>query len=425
MTSTRSTWPGRRPRSTRYTLIDTPGLASLNDENSRRTRDFLEIDADRSERRRRRHLPDAPRPQRRRRLPRRVHGPLGHRGLAGQRRRRAVAGRRDRCRTARRDGRPSPASPARYRDDETDQRVVRRRRAAGRPAGRDRAHAARGRGHAPCARSPPPTPTSSRPCCCRPTSSATCTPATSPSSFAATLLDRLGMFGVRVALRGDQPTGRRRQRRSDRRLVEVSGLGELQRVIAEHFLPRARTLQARSALVALRSLARELRGDSRGWPTASTATPNGSRPVASSSPGSGPPTWWPRARPGCATASRPSWTGCSWRVTAGGSRSRPVGRRCRGGRRRAPCHRPVAHPGERAVGRPNPPRGVRDRGPDLRDDLRRGRGSLSGSAGSSTDHGRAGRCVLHVLGVGLEEHAVVHRVVDRRVPRSTKVAWSP
>ncbi len=38
----------RWPASTleQLTLIDTPGLASLNDENSRRTREFLEVDAD-------------------------------------------------------------------------------------------------------------------------------------------------------------------------------------------------------------------------------------------------------------------------------------------------------------------------------------------------------------------------------------------
>src|SRR5437763_15549700 len=38
----------RWPASTleQVTLVDTPGLASLNDENSRRTRDFLEVDPD-------------------------------------------------------------------------------------------------------------------------------------------------------------------------------------------------------------------------------------------------------------------------------------------------------------------------------------------------------------------------------------------
>ena len=56
-----STCAGRRPRSTRVTLIDTPGLASLNDENSRRTREFLDPERGRQRRRRRRDLPDAPR----------------------------------------------------------------------------------------------------------------------------------------------------------------------------------------------------------------------------------------------------------------------------------------------------------------------------------------------------------------------------
>ena len=99
------------------TLIDTPGIASLNDENSRRTREFLDPERGRQRRRRRRDLPDAPRARRRRRLPRRVHGSLRRRRLAGQRRRRAVAGRRDRCRPARRDGlgaadrRPLPSDP--------------------------------------------------------------------------------------------------------------------------------------------------------------------------------------------------------------------------------------------------------------------------------------------------------------------------
>ena len=43
------------------------------------------------------------------------------------------------------------------------------------------------------------------------------------------------------------------------KLVERSGLNELHQVIAEHFLPRARVLQARSALVAIRALAQRLR----------------------------------------------------------------------------------------------------------------------------------------------------------------------
>ena len=72
------------------------------------------------------------------------------------------------------------------------------------------------------------------------------------------LLDRLGMFGVRVAVR-EVRAGRATAAQLGPQLVEISGLGELRRVIAQHFLPRARVLQARSALAAVRALARELR----------------------------------------------------------------------------------------------------------------------------------------------------------------------
>jgi hypothetical protein len=72
------------------------------------------------------------------------------------------------------------------------------------------------------------------------------------------LLDRLGMFGVRVALQEVQ-AGATTAAALGPKLVQHSGLGGLQQVIGEHFLPRARVLQARSALVALRGLARSLR----------------------------------------------------------------------------------------------------------------------------------------------------------------------
>jgi hypothetical protein len=72
------------------------------------------------------------------------------------------------------------------------------------------------------------------------------------------LLDRLGMFGVRVAVR-EVRAGATNAAALGPRLVEQSGLVELRQVIAEHFLPRARVLQARSALVAIRSLGRRLR----------------------------------------------------------------------------------------------------------------------------------------------------------------------
>lgn len=72
------------------------------------------------------------------------------------------------------------------------------------------------------------------------------------------LLARLGMFGLRVAVR-EVRAGRTTAAQLGPQLVEISGLGELRRVIAEHFLPRAKVLQARSALAAVRALARELR----------------------------------------------------------------------------------------------------------------------------------------------------------------------
>jgi hypothetical protein len=73
------------------------------------------------------------------------------------------------------------------------------------------------------------------------------------------LLDRFAMFGVRYALA--EITAGRITTATDlaKALVERSGLGELRSLIQSHFLPRARLLQARSALVALRGLAASMR----------------------------------------------------------------------------------------------------------------------------------------------------------------------
>lgn len=77
------------------------------------------------------------------------------------------------------------------------------------------------------------------------------------------LLDRFGLFGLRFAvdsIRG----GRSRSAVSlSKELIEVSGLGDLQVVIREQLLPRARVLQARGVLGGLRSLAIAVRS---GWP---------------------------------------------------------------------------------------------------------------------------------------------------------------
>lgn len=72
------------------------------------------------------------------------------------------------------------------------------------------------------------------------------------------LLDRLGVFGVRVSVDLIRSQGLRTAADLGPRLVEISGLAALQERIADQFGPRARVLQARSALVALRALAKDL-----------------------------------------------------------------------------------------------------------------------------------------------------------------------
>jgi len=72
------------------------------------------------------------------------------------------------------------------------------------------------------------------------------------------LLARLGMYGVRLALtemragRVTTATGLATL------LIEASGLQELRRLLAEHFMPRAQQLKARSAVGAVRGLSRRL-----------------------------------------------------------------------------------------------------------------------------------------------------------------------
>jgi hypothetical protein len=71
------------------------------------------------------------------------------------------------------------------------------------------------------------------------------------------LLERLGMFGVRLALR-EVAAGANTAAQLGPRLVEHSGLNQLRRIIGEHFLPRARLLQARTAIQSLRDLGTRL-----------------------------------------------------------------------------------------------------------------------------------------------------------------------
>ncbi len=72
------------------------------------------------------------------------------------------------------------------------------------------------------------------------------------------LLERLGLFGVRHALSAIAAGGIASSGDLSRALVEASGVTGLQRIVAETFVPRARLLKARTALVALRGVSAEL-----------------------------------------------------------------------------------------------------------------------------------------------------------------------
>ena len=75
------------------------------------------------------------------------------------------------------------------------------------------------------------------------------------------VLQRLGLFGVRLAF-DELRTGRATTAGDlSRVLLEASGLAELRALVRERFLPRARTLKARSAMVALDALVREIQAD--------------------------------------------------------------------------------------------------------------------------------------------------------------------
>jgi hypothetical protein len=70
------------------------------------------------------------------------------------------------------------------------------------------------------------------------------------------LLDRLGLFGARMLL-GEIRAGRVSSApEMSRALVSASGLESLRSLIEQRFLPRAQTLKARSAIAALRDIAR-------------------------------------------------------------------------------------------------------------------------------------------------------------------------
>lgn len=82
------------------------------------------------------------------------------------------------------------------------------------------------------------------------------------------LLDRLGIFGVRAAIDAIVTGTVGSARELSGHLVDLSGLSALRRLIADQFMPRARLLKARTTLVALRGLVAEL--TAAGHPDAAT-----------------------------------------------------------------------------------------------------------------------------------------------------------
>jgi hypothetical protein len=75
------------------------------------------------------------------------------------------------------------------------------------------------------------------------------------------LVERLGVFGVRFAVEQFRTGAVTTASDLARALVAVSGLRELQALLDQHFLPRAQILKARSALLALRALSRRIERD--------------------------------------------------------------------------------------------------------------------------------------------------------------------
>jgi Dynamin family len=72
------------------------------------------------------------------------------------------------------------------------------------------------------------------------------------------LLGRLGLYGLRLSFDAIAQGRANSASELSKLLVTWSGLDELRTVIDQHFGPRARTLQARTALVSLRVLAKDL-----------------------------------------------------------------------------------------------------------------------------------------------------------------------
>jgi hypothetical protein len=73
------------------------------------------------------------------------------------------------------------------------------------------------------------------------------------------LLGRLGMFGVRLAVREIREGRGTTAAALGPILVQHSGLANLRQLLVRHFAPRARVLQARTAITSLRAIARSIK----------------------------------------------------------------------------------------------------------------------------------------------------------------------
>jgi hypothetical protein len=247
-------WPA--PALRRVTLVDTPGLGSIDAENSRRTADFLHHDAEQASGAdaviylmRHLHRSDAE-----------FLGSFMDRSVAGASPVNAVAvlSRADEIGAARTDAMTSAGRiAARYAGDQSvrtlvaevlplagliaetgltlsEQEFVALRRLA-ELAPEERRRLVR-------------------------SVDDVCEPSATPLTveLRRDLLDRFGLFGLRLALDALASGSVSTSTELARHLVERSGLREIWRVVDEVFLPRAGLLQARTALVALRGIVAEL-----------------------------------------------------------------------------------------------------------------------------------------------------------------------
>jgi hypothetical protein len=247
-------WPASTLQ--RTTLIDTPGLASLNDDNSVRTRDFLEVTAG--------HPSDADAVIY---LMRHLHrsdvaflDAFMDRSVAGASPVNAVAvlSRADEIGAGRPDALDSAARiAARYRGDErvralcaTVTPLAGLLAETGLTLREDEAASLRMLAETPAEELEHMLVSADNFC------------ELSASNLTAELrrdlLERLGMYGVRFALEQVR-AGAVSAAQLSPLLVERSGLRELRELSDRHFLPRAPVLQARTALVGLRANAHELR----------------------------------------------------------------------------------------------------------------------------------------------------------------------